>query len=190
MKKKFISIITAAAITIGASANVFAEAADTAAKAVSTAKTTVTMQIGNPVMTVNGTEKDIDAGGTTPVVIDDRTLLPVRAFVEGIGGTVEWNDADKMAVLAYNDNEIKLTINSASAYLNNEVTELDVTPVIINDRTMLPIRFIAESFGYTVLWSQESQTVTIINADTIDNVFARGGVNPASPKFTGVSYMN
>lgn len=165
-------------------------AAIDAAKAAVTDKTTVTMQIENPVMTINGAEQNIDAEGTAPVVIDGRTLLPVRAFVEGIGGTVEWNDSTKTAALNYNGDEIRLTINSTTAYLNNEANTLDVTPVIINDRTMLPIRFIAESFGYTVLWTEETQTVTIINADTIDNVFARGGVNPASPKFTGVSYMN
>lgn len=170
--------------------NALSAAIDAAAEAAPITKTTVTMQIGNPVMTINGTEQNIDAEGTTPVVIDDRTLLPVRAFVEGIGGTVEWNDSTKTTTLSYNGDEIRLTINSTTAYLNNEANTLDVTPVIINDRTMLPIRFIAESFGYTVLWSQDTQTVTIINADRIDNVFAKGDINPASPKFTGVSYMN
>lgn len=161
-----------------------------AVKSAVTDKTTVTMQIGNPVMTINGAEQNIDAEGTTPVVVDDRTLLPVRAFVEGIGGTVNWDENSQTATLNYNGDEIKLTINSATAYLNNEATTLDVTPVIINDSTMLPIRFIAESFGYTVLWTEETQTVTIINADKIDNVFAKGDINPASPKFTGVSYMS
>lgn len=157
---------------------------------IGTEKTVVTMQIGNPAMTVNGKGQSIDAEGTVPVVRDDRTLLPVRAFVEGIGGSVLWDEAAQTAVLNYNGDEIRLTINSRTAYLNNKASELDVTPVIINDRTMLPIRFVAESFGYTVLWNQDTQTVTIINADKIENVFAKGDVNPASPKFTGVSYMN
>lgn len=160
------------------------------ADAANTAKTTVTMQIGNPVMTINGSEKKIDENGTVPVVTDDRTLLPVRAFVEGIGGSVNWDENSQTATLKYGENEIKLTIGSKSAYLNGDEKTLDVTPVIINDRTMLPIRFIAESFGYTVLWNGSTETVTIINADKIENVFAKGDVNPASPKFTGVSYMN
>jgi len=155
-----------------------------------TEKTVVTMQIGNPAMTVNGKERSIDVEGTVPVIRDDRTLLPVRAFVEGIGGNVSWDEATQTAVLTYNGNEIRLTINSHTAYLNNIASELDVTPVIINDRTMLLIRFVAESFGYTVLWNEDTQTVTIINADKIENVFAKGDVNPASSKFTGVSYMN
>ena len=161
-----------------------------AAEVAEAAKTTVTMQIGSPVMTINGTQQNIDAEGTAPIVIDDRTLLPVRAFVESIGGEVSWDDDTQTAILTYNGKEIRLTIGSTTAYLDNEPNTLDVTPVIINDRTMLPIRFIAESFGYTVLWTEETQTVTILNADTIENIFAKGDLNPSSPHFTGVSYVN
>lgn len=152
--------------------------------------TTVTMQVGNSVMTVNGNEQNIDENGTTPVIREDRTLLPVRAFVEGIGGTASWDEDTQTVVLSYDGTEISLTIGGRTAFVNGSEEELDVTPVIINDRTMLPIRFIAERFGYTVLWNDESQTVTILDADTIDNVFARGDLNPAAPVFTGVSYMN
>ncbi len=152
--------------------------------------TTITMQIGNPVMTVNGVDNNIDDNGTAPVIVDDRTLLPIRAFVETIGGSVDWNGGTSTATLSYNGDVITLTIGSTTAYLNSTANELDVAPVIINDRTMLPIRFIAESFGYTVLWSQESQTVTIIDADTIENVFGQGDVNPAGAWFTGQSYLN
>lgn len=155
-----------------------------------TERTTVTMQIGNAVMTVNGVEQNIDENGTTPVVQEDRTLLPVRAFVEGIGGTVSWNDETQTVTLSYGGIEITLTIGERTAFVNGSEVALDVTPVLINDRTMLPIRFIAEQFGYTVLWDGDTQTVTILDADTIDNVFDHGDLNPAAPVFTGVSYMN
>ncbi len=122
---------------------------------------TLMLQIGNPVMTVNGVEKPIDEDGTAPVMINDRTLLPVRAVVEEIGGTVGWVDETQTAILTYGDKEIRLTIDSPTMYLNDEAQTLDVTPVLINDRTMLPIRFIAESFEFDVAWSEETQTVTI-----------------------------
>ena len=141
-------------------------------------------------MTVNGKEQNIDDDNTVPVIKDERTLLPIRAFVEEIGGQVQWDENTRTSTLTYNDTEIKLTIDSNTAYLNGAEKTLDVAPTIINDRTMLPIRFIAESFGYTVMWNQDSQTVSIINADNIENVFAKGDINPASPKFTGTSYMN
>lgn len=121
----------------------------------------LTMQIGNPIMTVNGTEKSIDADGSTPVIVNNRTLLPVRAVVEEMGGTVSWDSNTQTVTLNYNSDEIKLVIDSLTATLNGTAQTLDTAPTIINDRTMLPIRFIAESFGYTVLWSQETQAVTI-----------------------------
>ncbi|MDO5398163.1 MAG: flavodoxin [bacterium] len=130
-------------------------------------ETVITMQIGNPVMTINGAEQSIDAEGTMPVVVDDRTLLPVRAFVEGIGGEVSWDNDTQTATLVYNGTEIRLTIGSTTAYLDNEVKMLDVTPVIINDRTMLPIRFIAESFEFDVDWNDTEQRVTITKAAAV-----------------------
>lgn len=123
----------------------------------------IVLQINNPVMTVNGAEKEIDPErGTAPVIRDGRTLLPVRAVVEEIGGTVGWNEELREVTLTYEENEIKLTIDSSEAYLNGEVQTLDVAPTVINDRTMLPIRFIAESFGYVVEWNESTQTITIV----------------------------
>ena len=121
----------------------------------------LSLQIGNPVMTVNGTEKPIDAEGTAPVIINDRTLLPVRAVVEEMGGTVAWDGDTQTVTLNYGENEVKLVIDNTTAYLNNTVQTLDVAPTIINDRTMLPIRFIAESFKFGVAWDENTQTVTI-----------------------------
>lgn len=121
----------------------------------------IVLQIGNPIMTVNGAEKPIDDEGTAPVIINERTLLPVRAVVEEMGGTVSWNDNTRGVTLNYNNDEIKLTIDSLTAQLNGENHTLDTAPAIINDRTMLPIRFIAESFKFEVAWEQETQTVTI-----------------------------
>ncbi len=122
---------------------------------------TVKMQIGNSVMTVNDTEKTIDEDGTVPILMNGRTLLPVRAVVEEIGGAVKWEEETQTAILTYGDNEILLTIDSPTAYLNGEPRTLDVAPALINDRTMLPIRFIAESFDFDVAWSEQTQTVTI-----------------------------
>ncbi len=123
----------------------------------------LTLQIGNPVMTVNGEEREIDPGrGTVPVLVNDaRTLLPVRAVVEAVGGTVAWEEDTNTAVLTYESDVIRLTINSTTAYLNGEAQPLDVAPTTINDRTMLPIRFIAESFGFDVAWDENTQTVTV-----------------------------
>ena len=122
----------------------------------------IVLQINNPMMTVNGAEKEIDPGrGTVPVIVNGRTLMPVRAVVEEMGGTVAWDEATQTATLTYGEDEIRLTLGSTTAYLNNEAQTLDVAPVSINDRTMLPIRFISESFRFDVEWDQAQQSVTI-----------------------------
>ena len=124
--------------------------------------TEIVLTIGDPMMMVNGEEKEIDPGlGTTPVIINDRTLLPVRAIVEELGGTVGWNGDTREVTLGYSDSEIVLTIDSTSAALNGTAQTLDTAPTIINDRTMLPIRFIAEGFGLGVEWNGDTQKITI-----------------------------
>ena len=126
------------------------------------ANISVVLQIGNPMMTVNGSTLEIDPGrGTMPVVISDRTLVPIRAIIEAMGGTVSWDEAAQTAVLGYNNNEIRLTIDNPIAYFNNEAYTLDVAPATMNDRTMLPIRFIAERFSFHVDWNGEEQRITI-----------------------------
>lgn len=124
------------------------------------------MQIGNPVMTVKGEDMPIDEEGSAPVIVNERTLLPVRAVVEEMGGTVAWDAATKTVMLNYNSDEIKLVIDSPDAALNGAPQTLDTAPTIINDRTMLPIRFIAESFKFTVNWAEATQTVTITKSAT------------------------
>ena len=126
------------------------------------------MQIGTPIMTVNGEEKQIDEQGTVPVIENDRTLVPIRAIIEAMGGDVKWDSETNTAVLTLGDDIITLNIGSETAFFNEEKHTLDVAPKIINDRTMLPIRFIAESFKFGVDWDEKTETITITK-DTPDN---------------------
>lgn len=122
----------------------------------------VTFQIGNPIMTADNEEIEIDQGrDTVPVIVEGRTLLPMRAIIETMGGTVDWDNEQQTIVLSYGNNQIELQINNSRAYLNGEEKEIEVPPVIINGRTMLPIRFIAESFGFNVDWNSTEQIITI-----------------------------
>lgn len=175
MYKKIVSIIT---VLLLSTVN-FVGCAAEETTAQTSGNIEIILQIGNPVMTVNGTEKEIDPGmGTAPVIINDRILLPVRAVVEEMGGAVGWNDDTQEVTLSYNNDEIKLTIDSPIAYLNGIEQTLDTAPVVINDRTMLPIRFIAESFKFDVDWTQDTQTVTITKASQIPD----SAVEPSQPQ--------
>ncbi len=129
----------------------------------------VKLVISNPIMEVNGKNEEIDDGrGTTPVIINNRTLVPIRAIIEAFGGSVSWNEGSQCVLLAMNGNKIELYINSPTAFLNGDAHTLDTAPVIINERTMLPIRFIAEGFNIGVAWEAEEQRVSLIR-NTFDD---------------------
>lgn len=126
--------------------------------------TLIYLQINNPCMYSNGVEKEIDEGrGTTPIVDNGRTLVPIRSIIEECGGTVGWDQDSQIVTLKYKSDEIKLVINSNKAYLNGKENTLDVAPKIINGRTMLPIRFIAEGFNFDVFWDGDNSVITITN---------------------------
>ncbi len=148
----------------------------------------LTMQIGNPMMNVNGESREIDPGrGTVPVTENDRTLVPIRAIIEAMGGTVNWDEETQTALLEYNSDIITLAIGSTTAFLNETANTLDVAPTTINDRTMLPIRFIAESFQFDVDWDESNQTVIISKKIESADVPA---VQPTSGKKALVVYYS
>ena len=115
-------------------------------------KTVITMQIGNTDVTVN---EDVIKNDVAPVIRNDRTLVPIRIATETLGGKVDWNDATKEVTLNIDGKEIKMTIGVI-------LEKYGVAPEIINDRTYVPIRFVAEELGAEVQWNEETKTVTII----------------------------
>jgi len=134
----------------------------------------VSLQIGNPMMQVNGVQAEIDAGrGTAPVVIDGRTLVPIRAIVEAFDGVVAWDGNTKTVSLTMDDTRIELVINSHTAYLNQKAETLDVAPTIINGRTMLPMRFVAEGFHLGVAWDGAAKTVVVLRNGFDEFEYAR-----------------
>jgi N-acetylmuramoyl-L-alanine amidase len=100
---------------------------------------------------------------TPPVIEEGRTLAPVRAIFEAMGGTVTWDGASGEVTLVGPDAEIKLTVGSTDAYINGTVTALDVPARIINGRTMIPVRFVSEALGCEVSWDEKSRIVSIVS---------------------------
>ncbi len=130
----------------------------------------VSLQIDNPIMEINGKDTEIDIGrGTKPIVMNGRTLVPIRAIIEAFGGTVDWDGGTQTVLLTIEDDTIKLVVDSNTAYLNDNAETLDVAPTVINGRTMLPIRFVAERFNLNVSWDQNTQRVKIDNKHNTEN---------------------
>ncbi|MBQ3389850.1 MAG: InlB B-repeat-containing protein [Firmicutes bacterium] len=125
-------------------------------------KTEISLQIGNPEITINGKTGPIDEQGTAPVIRNNRTLLPVRAVIEALGGTVSWNEAKRQVSLKMKNKTLYLQIDSTRIWDNKKNEwEMDTAPVIENGRTLLPIRAVTEYFGAAVNWEEASRTVTI-----------------------------
>lgn len=98
---------------------------------------------------------------TPPTVVDGRTLVPVRAIFESIGATVTWDAATSTATGIRGDVIVSIQIDNTTAYVNGEPRTLDVPAQLINNRTMVPARFISESMGCDVTWHQETETVGV-----------------------------
>ncbi|MBE7053621.1 MAG: hypothetical protein E7391_05025 [Ruminococcaceae bacterium] len=107
---------------------------------------------------INGKKLTMDQN---PVIIDGRTLVPLRAIFEGLGAQVEWDDSVKTAIGKRDGKEIKIQINNTVAKVNGKDVTLDVPAQLINSRTMVPVRFISEALGEKVDWDDATKTVII-----------------------------
>lgn len=96
-----------------------------------------------------------------PVIQEERTLVPLRAIFEALGVDVAWDQKTKTVTGTRDDKIIKLQIDNKVASINGNPVELDVAARIINESTLVPVRFIAESLGAEVDWNNETQTVLI-----------------------------
>lgn len=98
---------------------------------------------------------------TDPIIENSRTLVPMRAIFEALGAEIEWDDANKTVTGTKDGITVSLKIGDNRAYINGKKIELDVPAKIKNSRTIVPLRFIAESFNTDVTWNGEIQAVFI-----------------------------
>lgn len=96
---------------------------------------------------------------TPPVIVRNRTLIPVRAITEGFGANVEWLDG--VATITKDETKIELNLDSNTALVNDEEVEIDSKASIKNNRMYVPLRFILETFELEVEWEPETQTIEI-----------------------------
>jgi hypothetical protein len=121
----------------------------------------IILKIGSPYINVNGVSKKIDAQGSKPIIKDSRTFLPIRTLIESLGGIVEWDAKERKVTINLHGHSIILWIGKITALVDGIKTKLDVAPFILNGRTYLPLRFIAEHLDSAVDWQASTQTITI-----------------------------
>lgn len=96
-----------------------------------------------------------------PQIINGRTMVPLRAIFEAMGAIVQWDEETKTISAYKNDAIILMQIDNNSIFKNYTTINIDVPPQIINGRTLVPVRVIAECLGATVQWDDSTSTVVI-----------------------------
>lgn len=109
-----------------------------------------------------------------PFVDNNRTLVPIRVISENLGYNVNWDNQTQKVTVKNENKVVELTIGKKDVNINGNNSSIDVAPMIKNDRTFVPLRFISESFGNDVKWDNDSRVVKIdkkvvIKSDTTNN---------------------
>ena len=109
-------------------------------------------------VTLNGQRLSFDQ---PPVLINDRTLVPLRVIFESLGAEVLWDNDTQTVSARRGQTEISLQIGSDQLFVNGSAKTLDVPAQLLNNRTLVPVRAISEAFGCSVDWDNDTQTVII-----------------------------
>ena len=124
---------------------------------------TMVLTIDIKTMTVDSARVVLDAPAA---IVEDRTLVPLRAVVEHLGGSIVWDAKTRQVTLKARGTTIILTIGKSTALVNGKSLAIDpknskVVPVLSSSRTMLPLRFVSENLGLQVGWDAETRTITV-----------------------------
>lgn len=116
----------------------------------------------------NNTDVSVEINGNhlemshSPEIIENSTLVPLRDISDALDVTIDWNDSNKTIDVYGKDDTYTLQIdNPIVTSKSNETISLNAAPTIINNKTFVPIRFIAESMGADVVWNDSTKTVSI-----------------------------
>ncbi len=118
----------------------------------------IVMKINNISYSINGENQKMDAA---PFIKNDRTMVPIRFIISAFGGEISWDENTRTAIVKYNNDEIEIPIDSNTVKVNGENQNVDSPAIIKDNRTFVPIRFVAENFGMNIEYNQKTKEVTI-----------------------------
>lgn len=113
-------------------------------------------------VSVNGKEIKFDV---PPVIKEGRTLIPVRAVMNGLGAKVEWDQATNTITITKGDITIQFILGESKVLVNGKEVSLDVPAMEISDRTFVPIRFISEILGEKINYDEKTGDIEIEEND-------------------------
>jgi len=130
------------------------------------------------VVNVDGNSISLDVA---PVLVDNRALVPIRAIAEQLGGDVSYDSSTGTVQILTAGSNVKLTLNSTTAEVNGNLVSLDVPAQIINDRTLVPLRFVGESLGANVNYDAGNNAANISYFTNMTGTLKIGGSTTVQP---------
>ena len=121
-----------------------------------------------------------------PVIENGSTLVPLRIISENMGASVVWNGKDRSVTIEKDGTNIYLVLDQKNVVVNGESKELAVAPKIIDNTTMVPIRFVSENLDCAVNWDGTNRIVSIIESGVtvVEPEPEQKPVTPAAPVYT------
>lgn len=128
-------------------------------------------------------DKVVEYEDVKPVNTEGRVMIPFRAVLEDMGATVEYDDSQRLVTASKGETQIKFTLMDDTIYINdngvNSTITMDVPMIIVEGRTLVPIRFMSNALGMQVGWDGDTETVVIMD---YDDYF--GGLDAIAPNIT------
>ena len=127
-------------------------------------KVEISFKVGDSTLMINGVATAVE----TPYIAGaGTTLVPLRVITEAFGARVTWVNETKEIILEYPDVNITLQIGNLNAKVNDHTEILPEAPVLSpNGVTMVPLRFISETFGATVGYDNATAAITVVKETT------------------------
>lgn len=107
---------------------------------------------------LNGEYLAFDSGAE---ISGRRTMVPMRYFFEKLGAAVDWNGELGEITVKKDDSVIVMRLGENTASVDGKSVMLDAPPYVKNDKTMIPLRFLSETLGYSVKWDEKTSTAEI-----------------------------
>lgn len=105
---------------------------------------------------------------TPPVIKQGRTLIPVRAITEGFGAEVKWEPEERKVTVSKGDIEIVFQLDDTTVLVNGEEKDIDVSAQLMNNRTIVPLRFIVENLGLKIDYDEDAEIIEIDEEEAED----------------------
>jgi len=131
----------------------------------------VTMKVqvdNNEYIVVKDDDVIINTFDTTPVMIDDATFVPIRGIFEHFGATVNWIGETEKIEVEMDNTLIRFQKDSKEVLVNDQAHQLNQSVTLVNNRVMIPLRFISETLGYNVKWEETDKSIIVSNKDLIN----------------------